>query len=414
MSSLWGYTGASRISNKFTVSTQSRTEAGSTQRQYLRKSSHLRTGERGTLCAYGDSVLPQDSAPKALQNPVASRLLPVLQFKKSTALLTALLLLLPACVFAAGPGTSAATFLKLGFGARPLGLGEAYVAVADDAAALHYNPAGLAYGPSVGSRQSPKLMEMMVSHSMHVQDIRLSQMGLIKRPWGVSITHLGVGGIERRSSETAAPEGEFGASDLMMGFSYARKVLGVGVGGTVKIIRQTIGEYSASAYAVDFGTLYRMKSRPISLGFSVTNLGTKVTFIERGSPLPLTVRVGATYGLTPRFPHALSAQIDLPRDGGPILRLGMEYLGFGPFALRAGYRTSGVNQRSAALGRALGADGPGLSEFYGMFMGVGFRSKMGSMDYALLPFGELGNAHRFSFTLRFGMPPKKGKTGALP
>ncbi len=338
----------------------------------------------------------------------------MLQFKKLNALLSALLLGLPACTYAAGPGTSAATFLKLGFGARALGLGEAYVSVADDAAALHYNPAGLAYGPSAASRQSPRLMEMMISHSVHIQEIRLSQMGLIKRPWGVSITHLGLGGIERRTSETAEPEGEFGASDLMMGFSYARKINGVGVGGTVKIIRQTIGEYSASAYAVDFGTLYRMKSYPISLGLGVTNLGTKVTFIERGFALPLIARVGATYGLTPRFPHALSMQIDLPRDGGPVLRLGMEYLGFGPFALRAGYRTSGVNQRRAALGRALGIDGPGLSEFYGMFMGVGFRSKMGSMDYALLPFGELGNTHRFSFTLRFGTPPKKGKTGALP
>jgi len=80
----------------------------------------------------------------------------------------------------------------------------------------------------------------------------------------------------------------------------------------------------------------------------------------------------------------------------------MEYLGFGPFALRAGYRTYSSSQRSAALGKALGSDGPGLSEFYGMFMGVGFRTKLGTMDYTLLPYGELGNAHRFSLSLKFG------------
>ncbi len=66
--------------------------------------------------------------------------------------LSALLLLWLSSVVparASGPGTSAATFLELGFGARPLGLGEAYVAVADDVSALHYNPAGLAYAPSL-------------------------------------------------------------------------------------------------------------------------------------------------------------------------------------------------------------------------------------------------------------------------
>ena len=50
--------------------------------------------------------------------------------------LLSLLALLPAFAFAAGPGTSAATFLNLGFGARPLAVGEAYVAVADDASSL--------------------------------------------------------------------------------------------------------------------------------------------------------------------------------------------------------------------------------------------------------------------------------------
>jgi hypothetical protein len=35
-------------------------------------------------------------------------------------------------------------------------------------------------------------------------------------------------------------------------------------------------------------------------------------------------------------------------------------------------------------------------------MGAGFRSKLGEFDYTLMPYGELGNAHRFSFTLRFG------------
>lgn len=280
------------------------------------------------------------------------------------------------------------------------------MALADDASALHYNPAGLGFEPGLASRQSPRRYEMLASHAMHVQDIRLSQFGFLSRPWGFSVTHLSLDGIERRTSETAAPEGHFGASDLMLGASYGKRLpdLGLGLGATAKYIKQSIGERSASAYAVDLGALYRLRSAPVSLGASLVNLGTQVRFVEQGYPLPLTFRLGAAYGMTAKFPHALTAQLDLPRDNSPNLRLGLEYLGFGPFALRMGYRTTSAAQRSAALGKALGSQAPGLAEFYGMFMGAGFRSKFGNMDYTLLPYGELGNAHRFSFTVRFGGP----------
>ena len=317
-------------------------------------------------------------------------------------LLPLLLALIPSNAYSAGPGTSAATFLNLGFGARSLAMGEAYVSVADDAAALHYNPAGLALPPSASSPQGPREFELLVSHALHVQDIRLSQMGVLRRPFGFSATHLSMGGIERRTTETERPDGSFGASDLMLGFSYGRKLEALALGGTFKYIRQTIGEYSASAYAMDLGAIHRFDAYPVSLGFSMVNLGTQVRFIEQGYPLPLTFRLGATYGMTRSFPSALTLQVDFPRDNTPNFRIGMEYLGFGPFALRAGYRTMSGTQRQAAMGKALGSSGPGLSEFYGMFLGAGFRSRFGSLDYTLLPYGELGNAHRFSFTVRFG------------
>ena len=41
-------------------------------------------------------------------------------------------------------GTAGAQFLKIGTGARAVGMGEAFVAVADDASAIWWNPAGVA------------------------------------------------------------------------------------------------------------------------------------------------------------------------------------------------------------------------------------------------------------------------------
>ncbi|MBI4423829.1 MAG: PorV/PorQ family protein [Elusimicrobia bacterium] len=312
-------------------------------------------------------------------------------------LFLALALSIPSSASAAGPGTSAAPFLNLGFGARVSALGEAVVALADDASTIYYNPAGLAFGGS-----GPQPFELVASHSLHVQDIRVTQFGLLRRPYAVHLTHVGVAGIERRSSETVQPEGTFGASDMAVSVGHGRRLGPVAAGAALRLVRQTIGERSASAYAADLSVLHRFESRPVSVGASLMNLGTSVRFIEQAYPLPRTLRAGVTYGLSKRFPHALSAQLDLPRDGAPVIRLSVEYLGFGPFALRAGYRTQGGAQRDAALGRQLGTTASGLSEFYGMFMGVGFRSRLGTLDYSIAPHGELGSAHRFSIGLKFG------------
>lgn len=306
---------------------------------------------------------------------------------------------------AAGPGTSAATFLSLGYGARPLGMGEAFVATADDVSAVHYNPAGLALPASGVLGMQPRRYEALFSQAIHIQDISLSQVGFVRRPFGFSLINLRVGDIERRTEETPESEGNFGASDTAIGLSYGRELGGLALGGTVKYIGQSIGGQGASSYAVDLGALKRLPGTPLSFGLGIANLGKPIRFIEQADPLPRTIRAGVTYGLTPKFPHAISLQFDLPRDAGPVIRLGAEYLGFGPFSLRAGYRTYSRRQRDVALGKALGSSASGLSEFTGMFLGLGFRSRLGTLDYSLLPYGELGNSHRLSLSVRFGQSP---------
>jgi hypothetical protein len=303
---------------------------------------------------------------------------------------------------AAGAGTSAATFLDLGFGARPLGMGEAFVAMADDVSALHYNPAGLSL-PQPAMKSAPGAYEVLFTHTLYIQSISLDQLGLIRRPWGLSVTSLRLGGIEGRTSETDTAS-NFGASDVAIGASYGRTVGPVGLGATVKYIHESIGGASAGAYAADFGVLHQFESAPVSVGADLANVGTKIRFIDQAFPLPMVLRAGATYGRTKSFPHALSIQVDLPRDGDPVIRLGAEYQGFGPFALRVGYRTFSSGQKDAVLGKSLGSASSGFTEFYGLFLGMGLQTKLGNLDYAIMPYGELGLAHRLSLSLRFGGP----------
>src|SRR3954467_4155460 len=50
----------------------------------------------------------------------------------------------PSAWSSASPGTTSAEVLKIGVGARAIGMGEAYTAQSDDVSSLYWNPAGLA------------------------------------------------------------------------------------------------------------------------------------------------------------------------------------------------------------------------------------------------------------------------------
>jgi len=285
-------------------------------------------------------------------------------------------------------------------------MGEAYTAVADDAAALYYNPAGLGY--PAGPQSNTGAYEATATESLGIQQITMTQGGFVFRPWGMSITHMDLGSLEGRSQETDTPDTNFGASDDAVSLTGAHRFedLGLSLGMSGRFIQETIATYHATAYAADLGALKRFKGTPLSLGVAITNLGTQLRFIDQGYPLPMTVSFGIAYGMTVKFPSVLSLQVNMPRDESPEVRMGFEYGGFGPLALRAGYMVTTGIQRQAIIGNELGQTYSGISAFYGLFMGVGLRTKWGNFDYALQPQGDLGTENRFSFNVRFGAGKK--------
>jgi hypothetical protein len=309
--------------------------------------------------------------------------------KKLTAawLFAGIILILPGAGRAAE--SSAAQFLSLGFGARALGMGEAFVAVADDVSAVHYNPAGL---KKEGS-------ELLVSHSWHIQDMGLTQLAYAARNAGVSLTYFSAGSMEGRD-ELGNLAADFTAEDFALAGGYAVKTGRLSAGATLKAVRQRIKASVASAFCTDAGLLYGFETMPVTLGAAVSNLGTRVKFKDEGFPLPLVYRAGLAVRTGKGFPAVLSTEVDFPNDSSALLRVGAEYTGFKLLSLRAGYRTSPVSQRNAILGKGFG-DTSGLSQLYGFFMGFGFNLKPVQIDYAMLPYGELGNSHRFSLSMKF-------------
>jgi hypothetical protein len=220
----------------------------------------------------------------------------------------------------------------------------------------------------------------------------------MRRPYAASLTYFSAGQLEGRD-ENANLNGNFTASDLALGLSKGFALGPLQAGLTGKVISQKIKSSGATSFAADAGLLYRFAGTPWSLGAALTNFGTKVKFEDESFPLPLKFKVGAAAAFASRLLLALDAEF--PNSGQAAARLGAEYRGLDGIALRLGYRTSASGQRDALLGRGFGDSVSGVNALYGFFAGVGFEYQGFTLDYALLPYGDLGSAHRFSLGAKF-------------
>ncbi|MBI3292238.1 MAG: PorV/PorQ family protein [Elusimicrobia bacterium] len=300
-------------------------------------------------------------------------------------ILLGLILLLPTTLWAAGVGTTAAQFLKIGVGARALALGGAYVAVADDAHALYWNPAGAAH------LKSP---ELAASYNNLYQDTSQGYIGYVqprgKAAWGGAVDYLQVAKIEARQGDTASPDYNFTARDtaVLGSYAYADILPQLSLGLSLKYLQLHLDSKHARAFAVDLGSLYKVRGAPLTLGVAVLNVGSKVKFDSESDPLPLGIKAGIAYRLWGEKLLIATGVDSWIRDKRTFGQLGMEWKPLALLAIRAGYQLGhGQDQLG---GKKIGLGG-----------GAGFHLKMVNVDYAFVPFGDLGDTHRFSLGLKF-------------
>lgn len=302
-------------------------------------------------------------------------------------LLALLLLLLPAAVQA----QEGAAFLKIGAGARAAAMGGAYTAVADDANAVAWNPAGLA---GIARR------ELTATHMELRAGTRHDFLGYAQPTrYGVfaaAASYLSHAAISGRNA-SGQPDGSFDAWDGAFSAAYGARIgffPALRLGTAVKLIQSRLADAGASSVAVDFGARYQSNEElgkgAVIAGLSVQNIGRGMRFLEEASPLPLTVAAGLGY----RLPVGVTLAVDYkhrPRGGSSELSAGTEYAIFPAVALRAGYDSKFAGD--AALS--------GQAPFGGFAAGFGVKIGGFVVDYALTPFGELGSAQRFSIGGRF-------------
>lgn len=287
------------------------------------------------------------------------------------------------CSWAATPRSGAA-FLKIGTGARAAAMGEAYTAVADDVSAMYYNPGGLA---------TLSRSELGATHTEWLLGTKFDFIGFARPTrmgtFGVGALRLSSGEIEGRDAERNSVGG-FTASDSAYTVSFSRMAGLIGAGANVKFLQSRIAGYSASTIALDFGARRQFEGSPLSLGFSVLNIGQGMKYLDQRDPLPLTVSIGSAYRLAGVLQLALDVRRNVP-DAKTTVGFGTEYALLSSFSVRMGYASAMAQSRTG--GTLGGMNG----------LGGGFGMKLGKYraDYTFTPFGDLGNAQRISLGARF-------------
>jgi hypothetical protein len=299
-------------------------------------------------------------------------------------------------------GTASATFLRIGVGARAVGMGETFVAVANDPSAIFWNPAGLA---------SLQRRELALSHVQWPAEITYEHLTLIvpsRRLGGSVALQLGVLATDIVETTELQPYGTgrtFSYSDVVGGLAFARrwtdKLL---VGAGIKWVREDLGSQvggpTTNAMLFDVGSIYYLGLGSVRIATSLTNFGSSLrpsgkylSPYDGSNPgydafdPPLMFRYGVAFEPVENDAQRLTTALEVnqPADNEQLIKAGAEWLFRGTVALRGGY-----NFRADALKLSAGAG------FLGEF--GGYR---GSLDYAYTDGGFLGTIHRLSLGVRF-------------
>ena len=297
-----------------------------------------------------------------------------------TIILPLLMLACPQAALAGSAGADPFNFLFLDAGARPVALGGAYTALARDANALLYNPAGLG---------EIKEHQVVFMHNMYFQEISQDYLSYASpQGWGLSFNYLGFGSVRRTtvSNPTGAGLGKVGMSDMALCAGYGASIATnfvAGAGG--KYVSESVAGVAGRGFGLDLGLLYFPPGLEKAVfGAAVQNIGPDVKFQSADEKMPLNLRLGGTYGFKVLGrASSLSADVTKARGEDMLAAFGLETMAGRAIALRFGY-----SARNAA--------GPGIS------VGLGYARQNLAFDYAFVPFGDLGAAHRLSAGYKWG------------
>ncbi len=266
------------------------------------------------------------------------------------------------CVGQSAWGVSdVAPIFDFGTGARPLGMGGAFLALADDENAVVSNPAGLGF----------------LGHLSVYSAVVGGFAGETCATVGLALPWLGAAVVQVDSGSIPSGTGEFRFVSQAGVVSFGLAIGKLGLGGRLKLLRVS-EPFAARGLAFDPALLW--VSEVLRVGVLLENAVSEAIVQDDGAieGWPLSIRVGAALTVRPIAGASWNLAIE---EGGLLtsqaqFRVGTEIWAEG-LGARAGYDGSSV---SVGLSATLG----------------GFR-----LDWAYYLSTDLGESHRVSVTFQF-------------
>ena len=239
-----------------------------------------------------------------------------------------------------------ANFLQIGVSARTAGMAGAFVALANDASAVFYNPGAISRLEGMQSMFTHTTLPAEIKHFFGSFVYPLAgDMGTIAFHTVVLTT-----GEMPVTRSYIGPTGEtFSNSEVAAGMTYSRNLTDrFSVGGTVKYIQQNLSGFVARSFAADFGTYFLAGFRDLRFGMTVRNFGPDMTFgtikeigfDSQDYPLPMDFRFGAAMTLYEYNDSNLmfSFELSQPNDNLRRENVGLEYTFMDMLFVRGGYK----------------------------------------------------------------------------
>ncbi len=315
--------------------------------------------------------------------------------------------LAPATAFAGS--TAGAASLQIPPDARAEGMGRFFNAVADDAFAPWWNPAGLAFlkGWNAGLMHA-KLVPGLAD------DVYYEYLGVTNsvQGWGGvagTFTYLNYGTSQATNPGSSEAIGTFSSYEFSPSIALGTTILpNVGVGANLKLIHVSLapeqyagqGAGSGTSFAVDLGGLYRMQHQSdnifgmgagtmsLGLGATVANLGPDISLTQgkKSDPMPRNLKVGVALGAKIPESYSFLAGFSVEKnlvfsDIPDSIRAKLNFADKHDVIMSGGFEVGLMDLVFGRVGYIY--DDPG--EIKNWTFGAGFHLKEFGLDFASIP-----------------------------
>ncbi len=234
-------------------------------------------------------------------------------------------------------GEAAVPFLLLAPDSRAGGVGESGTGLADNSAAIFWNPAGIAFQTGT---------EISITHSNWLPQFKLDlfydyltfrqYMEELDGSVTASITYMNFGEFVRTGETDPTPLGTFRSFDAALTLGYATKIHeDWGLGFNFRLIHSRLSDVSvgqekgkgvATSVSFDIGAMWRPKTlylpftdidigNQLSIGMNLSNLGPKIYYIDKAQadPIPTNFRLGFAYRIFSDEFNSLTYTLDFSK-----------------------------------------------------------------------------------------------------